>query len=674
MTTLCRLLSIGLVCLALPRAALADTAQQLILQAGNADDDSQRLEVLRRLQGLPQLEAGLRADVDAMVAAVRQWIDGRELDYFGRQIGRTMDYDFKIEAGSPLYPLTRIYRGRMLVWLVLESGGLINHANRRRPYLDKAVAEFKAYSAAFPENRIARMYLGQPIPNARRYATVQGAPEWAALERENLEGLADVVGWWIDHRMQPDGQYGGGWGDDCEMWRWWVPVLVAFDDPQITAAQARFSAALMSQPHMQAGYTRHLTDVEHSAEDSADVITPMMHLEPDNPVWKARALKLADFMEKLWTGRNQRGQLQFKSTYFCCDRVDPKPERACDTVYHPRTVQPTLLLWQRSGDPRLGRLFSDWMSTWVDATARAERGKPAGVIPSAIHWPDGAVGGTSPDWWDPRNHGEATLYRWPSAMPMMCNTLLLTWHMTKDEKYLQPLRSMAEVRRKGIRAKKREPMTEGTAAWCAAHMSLLTGTLAKYRKLSGSREFDDLLSPADRGDLAAGDRRELGAALRRSAEGLRVNFEGYTGEVRYTDRVLAFPRLFGRDMMFAEALPGINAPSPALLYSSTTGDPGDAGYMPLAAVRWLTPPREIAALVTQTGSNKFTAELFHFGPQPRPMGAELYLLQPGQYRYQLTASDGSAGPSGQFSVSSQRTRISFVLPARKLCVLEIRSR
>lgn len=34
-----------------------------------------------------------------------------------------------------------------------------------------------------------------------------------------------------------------------------MPVLVAFADPKITAAQARFSAAVMSQPYMLAGYT-----------------------------------------------------------------------------------------------------------------------------------------------------------------------------------------------------------------------------------------------------------------------------------------------------------------------------------------------------------------------------------------------------------------------------------
>lgn len=651
-------------------AASAPTADDLIRQAGNADDDAQRLEILKRLQAMPGLEPGLKADAAAMVAAVEKWVDGRKLDDFGREIGRTMDYDFKIAPDSPLYSLTRIYRARMLIWLVLESGGLINHADRRRPFLDKAVAEIKTYSAAFPQNRVARMYLGQPIPNPRHYEAAEGAPDWAALQRENLERLADIVQWWIDRRMQPDGQFGGGWGDDCEMWRWWVPVLVAFDDPKITAAQARFSAALMNQPHMQAGYTRTLTDVEHSAEDSADAITPMMHLEPENPLWKARALKLADFMEGLWTGRNERGLLQFKSTYFSCDRVDPRPDRACDTVYHPRALQPTLLLWQRTGDPRLGRLFADWMDTWVDAAARAERGKPAGVVPSAIHWPDGSVGGTSPDWFDPRNHGEATLYRWPSAMSMMCNTLLLTWHMTRNEKYLQPLRSMADVRRRHVRDKNRAAGPEGSAAWCAANMKFLSGTLAKYRKLTGSTEFDDLLSTSERFGPAA-DRRKLAAELLASARSMRVNFEGYTSEVRYTDRVLRFPRLFAPDMLFAAGVRAITAPATELLYTTATGDPGEAGYMPLAAVRWLTPPRQIAALVTATGPEQFSAELYHFGPNPRPMAAELYLLEKGHYHFQLTAA-GEPGPTQAFEVTSPRTKITFTLPAQKVCKLDVR--
>jgi len=677
----CVLLLIGLLTMAGPGllktfAAETDPVAQLILQAGNAEDDALRLKLLRQLRQSPDLDKQLQTDADRMIAAVERWITSKQLPYFGGEVSRTQDFDFQIAKDSPLYPITCIYRGRMLTWVTLENGGIIRNSRRRREYLDKAVANFQQASAAFPQNRIVQMYLGKPIPVEKQHPWVEGAPEWALWQRENLERLADVITWWIDHRMQSDGQYGGGWGDDCEMWRWWVPVLIGFDDPKITAAQARFSDALMSQPHMQRGYTDRMTDVEHTAEDSADVITPMMHLRPDDPLWKQRALRLAELMENLWTGKNDRGQLQFKSTYFTVDRVDTDPQRACDTVYHPRAVQPALLYWQRTGDERLGRLFAAWMNTWVDATARSERGKPAGIIPSAIRWPDGGVGGRGENWWDPRNHGEATLYEWPSAMGMMTNTLLLCWHMTGDEKYLQPLRSMAAIRLKWLKDRPAEPPAPGSEAWCAEKLGLLAGPLAKYRRLSGSDEFDELLAQDYRADIvarSAGDRTALVAALRSSGETLFINLPGYTSEVRYTDRVLRFPVLFGGDMMFRQAVPGIPRPNPQLIYSTTTGDPGDCGYFPLNAVRWLTPPRDIAALVTETGPDRFTAELFHFGDQPREMAAELYLLAPGHYRLQLV----DQGPVGGgvdpilFSVTGPKPRISFVLPAKRLSILQV---
>jgi hypothetical protein len=312
----------------------------------------------------------------------------------------------------------------------------------------------------------------------------------------------------------------------------------------------------------------------------------------------------------------------------------------------------------------------------VDAASRAERGKPAGIIPSAIRWPDGVVGGLGENWWNPRNHGEATLYEWPSAMPALTDTLLLGWHMTGDPKYLRPLQSMAAIRLVWLKGRPGQPPRPGTEAWCAAQLGFLVRTLAKYRLLSGSTEFDELLAEDYRASILAGsgaDRASLVAALRDSAEALRVNFEGFTSEVRYTDRVLRFPALFGSDMMFREAVPAIKTPNPSLVYSTVTGDPGDCGYLPLNAVRWLTPPREIAALVSETGPQRFTAELFHFGKEGRAMAAEFYLLEPGRYRFELL--DGSDHPMGRlptpFSVAGPRTRISFELPARQRCVLRI---
>ena len=673
------LLAAGLACLFPAGQAYAnnDSISTLIQRAGNADSDEVRLDYLKQLRKLPGLEELLKGDLDKLITQIERWLKEKRLDYFGGEIKRNKDFDFKIAESSVLYPLTWLYRGRMVIWYTMESGGVWSIPERRREFFSIARGFFEKYTGAFPENKIARMYLGHPTRPYKHYETIPGAPAWAVYQREGLECMADIIEWWIDNRMQQDGQYGGGWGDDCEMWRWWSPVLIGFDSPKITGAQARFSKALMDQPHMKSGYTTRMSDVEHTAEDSADAITPMMHIDPEKDLWRKYALSLADFTEKYWTARNQRGFLQFKSTYFTAGQIDVSKQRACDTVYHPRVVQPTLLYWQRTGDKRLTKLFAAWMDTWVDAAARSERGKPAGIIPTAIHWPDGGIGGAGLNWWDPRNHGEYTLYLYPSKMRLMTHTLLLTHHITGQATYLEPIRSMAHIRLKYLNAPPRNEPAAGTEAWCAARLDSLSSVITKYRFLTGNTEFDELLakemSPYMRFRLH-NDPGPLLSALQENAEALQINFEGYTSEVRYTDRVLRFPSLFAENGILGKPVATIRKPDPSLLYSMVTGDPGDALYFPLNAVRWLTPPRDIAVLVTESTSSRFGAELFGFGKKQRTMSAEFYLLDPGRYKLTVTAVENREQKltgTYEFSVESRKTRVNFILPSRKLCVLHI---
>ncbi len=659
------------------RSSFADDAllQASIQKAGNADDDGQRLEILKALRKDVQMSPMRQAELDRLIAEIERWIDSPRLEYFGREVLKNEDWNFDIPPDSPFMPLTYLYRARMILWCAMEHGGIWGVQEKRNEYFAKAAELLRESKKVFPENRITRMYLGEPIVSPP-YETVENAPLWAVYQREGLQRLADIVTWWIDRRLQENGEYGGGWGDDCEMWRVWVPVLIAFDDPKISSAQAFFSDAILSQPHMKGGYTSRLSDVEHTAEDSADAMTPMMHLDPGNPVWKKRALRLVDLMENLWTGTNERDFLQFKSTYFTSEKVDTSSARACDSVYHPRAMQPALLYWQRTGDKRLGRLFSAWMDTWVDATARAERGKPAGIIPSAIHWPSGTIGGTGKNWWKPENYKEK-LYDWPSSMSMMTHTMLLAYHLTGKDQYLDPIRSMARIRMNYLDSPPAENPPPGSEAWCASRISL-NHVLAKYRFLTGNDEFDTLLAKEQTPYYSFrqfGDRDQLISALKTNAEAFSINFPGFTSEVRYTDRLIRFPALFGSDL-FRQPGVSIPSPDPALLYSTATGDPGGVGYFPLNAVRWLTPPRDIAALVTQSGRKGFSAQLFHFGNNPRPMYVEFYLLDPGLYWFLLHPKDESSKIRRviqPLSVSGPLTKISFDLPPREEMILTIKS-
>jgi hypothetical protein len=129
-------------------------------------------------------------------------------------------------------------------------------------------------------------------------------------------------------------------------------------------------------------------------------------------------------------------------------------------------------------------------------------------------------------------------------------------------------------------------------------------------------------------------------------------------------------------MLFPQAVPACNKrPDLPLLYATATGDRGGFLVFPLNAVRWLTEPRDIAALVTDRGSDRFSAELFHFGEDPRSMGAELYLLKSGRYTFSVVDDDGETTvPSTPFTVDGPRTRIAFELPPRKRCVLRVAAR
>jgi hypothetical protein len=217
---------------------------------------------------------------------------------------------------------------------------------------------------------------------------------------------------------------------------------------------------------------------------------------------------------------------------------------------------------------------------------------------------------------------------------------------------------------------------EGSAAWCGSKLGHLSEVAAKYKLLTGRGDFDQLLAKEVQPYMAyrlRGERGPLLEALRDNVEALRINFEGYTSEVRWTDRVLRFPNIFVAGLMFDKAIESIRVPNPMVLYSTATGDPGGPGYFPMNAVRWLTRPRGIAALVTETGEDRFSAELCHFGQETRAMSAELYLLSAGKYAFSVAAKDGSGeSVTKTIVVEGPRTRVAFELPARKLCVLRVR--
>ncbi|WP_395749074.1 hypothetical protein [Prosthecobacter sp.] len=671
-------------------AALPPDATTFLDEAGNANDDYVRQSALEKLAALPSLDDTQRKEATSLADFAKRW-NGSSLKFYGaamrgkpyRALGA---YDFGVATDSPLKPLCDFYRGRMLAWNLIENSNVRTNPKDAKWFKDEAVASFQRTAAAFPKNEAARMYLGEALPWGTIPEKIPTAPEWATLQREQLERMAAIIRWWITNRQREDGQFGGGWGDDCEMWRWWASVLLGFDDPQITAAQLKFSRSAVTRPHLKGGFNTEILDVEHAAEDTTDNLVPLMVLQPDNEKWTQWGLRLGTFMQDIWTGKNERGHTQFKSFYFSATAAASQPQRALDVIANVGALHPALLAWQKTGDEKLGTQICTWLDTWVDATARAENGKPAGILPASILWPEGAAAGAEKNWWEPVKPGGYmhSYYVWPSVITEMTDALMLAHVMTGKNSYLAPLRSMASIRLKYLKSPPQSDPKPGTESWCGAQLAPrhnansntggLVKTLARFKALTGTTEFDELLSLEGSEFVIRTDesgRHELEAALRESLGALRVNFPGFTSEVRSTDRVMRFVQFLAQDYAFDE-YKGVMQPKHELLYRMVTGDK-NAPRFPQMAVRWLTPPKDIAALVTDASTTTFTAELFHFGKDSRDMTAELRQLKPGSYQASLTIDGNAANlPGNRLNIKRGHfPHLPFTLPAQKLSVLKI---
>ena len=122
---------------------------------------------------------------------------------------------------------------------------------------------------------------------------------------------------------------------------------------------------------MSGGYTDRLTDVEHSAEETGDPLTSILLLQPDNFIYRHWAANtLPQLALSLWTGVNQKGGLQFKSTYFTSERVSGNLLLACDTAYHARQDLSLLL---RDLTPSLAELSSPL--SWPGSTETSLQGR-----------------------------------------------------------------------------------------------------------------------------------------------------------------------------------------------------------------------------------------------------------------------------------------------------------
>ena len=362
-----------------------------------------------------------------------------------------------INEGSPLYHKAQLYSARAAHMLL--------------PYIPTLGVEYtilKELEKKFPDNRYVKYllyYEWEPYGDGTHpddwyvedhASKAKGAPEWVRELQPAWVTLVDWSEWWIKFKQQPDGNIGGGWGDDVE-------IVAAFGymeyvSPGISGMLIEGTRKLvegmwnLSEVDAEIGYCLPMADAEHTAEWTGNTLGVMVQIDYGNPTWIERSMKTAKLMRDLWTARNKNGERHFRANIFGAAQVG-RGDQSNDSFINYRAVRPATAVLDYNGNPAISRVFVELADGWLAAAMSTDRGKPRGVIPAQVSFPDGILGGmNSPNWYTASHPPGTVNYDWVEGKELeqryksyIQDLLMTAYNQTRDAKYLEPFKLEYEL-------------------------------------------------------------------------------------------------------------------------------------------------------------------------------------------------------------------------------------
>jgi hypothetical protein len=319
-------------------------------------------------------------------------------------------------------------------------------------------------------------------------------PRWAALLHEMYARQLVIMNWWFTERQLPDGQLGGGWGDDVELLRSWGPFAMISDaDPTVRDGIERLCQGVWKHVLVD-GFEPGMGDVEHTSEPSADTLPTMLAIRYGDPLWYQRNLASCRRIRDCYTGIDRNGYVRFKSAYFGGNRASDQVRHGGDTHYSCRPMKH--FLWPAwYGNREAKQFYDDWVKGWVQATISAKYTKPAGVPPPTIWYPSGDI---APPNGVPWNDPTYNIYGcdWGGNFRVQ-DAFLTGYYLTGDPFYLRPLHTWMRYCEMEIpqRTSETPDVDKDPLDWAvrtARNTWKRDFTLVQYRWLTGDRAYDDL--------------------------------------------------------------------------------------------------------------------------------------------------------------------------------------
>lgn len=557
----------------------------------------------------------------------------------------------------PLRDRAMFTRGRVLYWLALERGG--DHE------MASGLSDLASLYERFPDDPLLAMYNGEYISSESECDSLEmseAAPEWSRVQFESLCRMSHIARWWTEKQQIANGEFGGKLGDDVELLRWWPSLMVA-GEASAMKGWRRLADGVWESDETRDGYAAQVSDVEHSSEFISDT-APFLAFASNDPKYIDRLRPSGRYFQNLWTGFSDHGRRFFKSAWFSSTEVDMEPPKNRDLDYNTRATKAVRYLAWLTGDDSLKTSLKEWSDAWVSAAMRTDKGKPAGLIPPSVRFPDEAINGDGPDWYDADMYWN--YFNWThSAGSKLMDQLLFSYTQTGDESLLQPMFAALDlVSAYEFQEERRRTAPRGTPAWAADVLlgkRAFWGVAAQWRLQSDDRKYDELLlrhGPPYLRYRLTGDASAMITSLRRMNESIRHNEPLRTYEAIHTDRVYLSRGGWSGDSQLLAMLTGNGIFEEASPYFAVSWGGGDG----------------FTALLNDSSPTSVDADVFIH----RDSGAwakidlRVWQLEPGRYRLSIQRGDQTPEVS-EVVIDRPGQSVPVLVPANTLASIRMKA-
>ncbi|MDB5456752.1 MAG: hypothetical protein JWP92_2337, partial [Caulobacter sp.] len=252
-----------------------------------------------------------------------------------------------------------------------------------------------------------------------------GVPKWAFLQVEDLKRVRQFIDWWIDHRQDAYGDFGGGISDDNDLTQQWPPLaLMGIEPDKIRGSLDALADAAYRNDMLPLGLGKIKTDELHSYEEAINLKAEAMYLGYGDPKVVERLMETARaYPSIIKTGAD--GQLHVISSYYSATDVSTDGPWGWSHPYSYLILHPGIVLADFNGDPTLRKMI----------VALAD-----GHMAHGKQNPDGS--------WDFPEDINATTGQWRGLLTAKSRgniaIVQLFWaayRWTGDDKYLLPIKS-----------------------------------------------------------------------------------------------------------------------------------------------------------------------------------------------------------------------------------------